>query len=177
MAGFVKGDVVVVPFPFSDLTQAKRRPALVIATLQGDDLILCQITSQTVSDRYAITIDNSDFSSGSLNQTSNIRPNRLFTADRQIILYKVGQLKLEKLEEAIAKITEIIQQWQKRLLMWWMRSPEKSKLWDGWEWKKLLWLNSSIHNGTSYIVNESYSGGRRWRWHQWKLAEKVMKHW
>jgi hypothetical protein len=37
MAEFVKGDVVVVPFPFSDLTQAKRRPALVIATLAGDD--------------------------------------------------------------------------------------------------------------------------------------------
>ncbi len=46
MAEFVKGDVVVVPFPFSDLTQAKRRPALVIATLAGDDLILCQITSR-----------------------------------------------------------------------------------------------------------------------------------
>jgi mRNA interferase MazF len=54
--------VVIVPFPFSDLTQAKRRPALVIATLEGDDLILCQITSQTISDRYAITIQSSDFS-------------------------------------------------------------------------------------------------------------------
>lgn len=110
MAGFVKGDVVVVPFPFSDLTHAKRRPALVIASLQGDDLILCQITSQTVSDRYAIPIANSDFSDGGLNQNSNIRPNRLFTADRNIILYKAGQLKPEKLSETIAKIVEIIQQ-------------------------------------------------------------------
>lgn len=41
----MKGDVVVVPFPFSDLTQAKWRPALVISALEGDDLILCQITS------------------------------------------------------------------------------------------------------------------------------------
>ena len=48
MARFVKGDVVVVPFPFSDLSQAKRRPALVISVLEGDDLILCQITSQVV---------------------------------------------------------------------------------------------------------------------------------
>ena len=110
MATFVKGDVVVVPFPFSDLTQAKRRPALVIATLAGDDLILCQITSQTIADRYAITLQSSDFSEGGLNQTSNIRPNRLFTADRQIILYKAGQLKTEKLNEAIAKIVEILQQ-------------------------------------------------------------------
>jgi mRNA interferase MazF len=40
VAKFMKGDVVVVPFPFSDLTQAKRRPALVISALEGDDLIL-----------------------------------------------------------------------------------------------------------------------------------------
>ncbi len=40
MAAFVKGDVVIVPFPFSELSQAKRRPALVAAKLQGDDLIL-----------------------------------------------------------------------------------------------------------------------------------------
>jgi mRNA interferase MazF len=110
MAEFVKGDVVVVPFPFSDLTQAKRRPALVIANLAADDLILCQITSQNITDRYAITLQSSDFSDGGLNQTSNIRPNRLFTADRGIILYKAGQLKTEKLNEAIAKIVEIIEQ-------------------------------------------------------------------
>jgi mRNA interferase MazF len=110
LAEFVKGDVVVVPFPFSDLTQAKRRPALIIATLAGDDLILCQITSQRIADRYAITLESSDFSEGGLNQTSNIRPNRLFTADREIILYKAGKLKSEKLNEAIAKIVDIIQQ-------------------------------------------------------------------
>jgi mRNA interferase MazF len=110
MAGFVKGDVVIVPFPFSDLTQAKRRPALVVANLRGNDLILCQITSQAVSDEYAISIDNSDFSTGGLNQISNIRPLRLFTADESIILYKAGQLKPEKLEEVIVKIIEILQQ-------------------------------------------------------------------
>ena len=45
MGRFIKGDVVVVPFPFSDLSTSKRRPALVLADLAGDDLILCQITS------------------------------------------------------------------------------------------------------------------------------------
>ncbi len=64
MAGFVRGDVVVVPFPFSDLTQAKRRPALVIATLEGDDVILCQITSKTVRDSYSIALEESDFERG-----------------------------------------------------------------------------------------------------------------
>ena len=61
MAKFIKGDIVVVPFPFSDLTQAKRRPALVVTKLEGDDLILCQITSQSIKDSYAILLDNKDF--------------------------------------------------------------------------------------------------------------------
>ncbi|HEV2846007.1 MAG TPA: type II toxin-antitoxin system PemK/MazF family toxin, partial [Thermoanaerobaculia bacterium] len=74
MAGFVKGDVVVVPFPFSNLAEAKRRPALVLKPLDGDDLILCQITSQQISDRYAIPLEDEDFSSGGLRQPSNLRP-------------------------------------------------------------------------------------------------------
>jgi mRNA interferase MazF len=45
MARFVVSNVVIVPFPFSDLSESKRRPALVLAVLTGDDLILCQITS------------------------------------------------------------------------------------------------------------------------------------
>ena len=46
MGSFVKGSVVVLPFPFSDLSSSKRRPALVLADLQGDDLICCMITSK-----------------------------------------------------------------------------------------------------------------------------------
>lgn len=54
MGKFVKGDVVVVPFPFSDLSASKRRPALVVATFMGDDVILCQITSKApvISTRF-----------------------------------------------------------------------------------------------------------------------------
>lgn len=108
MAKFVKGDVVVVPFPFSDLAQAKRRPALVVATLEGDDLILCQITSQAIKDNYAISLGDKDFETGGLRQLSNIRPNRIFTADSHIVLYKVGNLKIEKLNKVIEKVVEII---------------------------------------------------------------------
>ncbi|MDI6790146.1 MAG: type II toxin-antitoxin system PemK/MazF family toxin [Thermodesulfobacteriota bacterium] len=108
MAKFIKGDVVVVPFPFSDLTQSKRRPALVVSKIEGDDLILCQITSQSVKDSYAISLDDKDFETGSLKQTSNVRPNRIFTADSHIVLYKVGNLKIEKLNEIIEKVVEII---------------------------------------------------------------------
>jgi mRNA interferase MazF len=108
MARFVKGDIVVVPFPFSDLTESKRRPTLVIADLDGDDVILCQITSRTTKDKYSIILEGSDFSEGSLRQASNIRPNRLFTADTHIILYRVGKLKQKKITEVMSSIIKII---------------------------------------------------------------------
>ncbi|PSB15029.1 type II toxin-antitoxin system PemK/MazF family toxin [Phormidesmis priestleyi ULC007] len=108
MAKFIRGDVIIVPFPFSDLTQTKRRPALVVAPLAGDDVILCQITSQATRDDYAITLTRDDFISGELNQVSNIRPNRIFTADQNIILYSVGRLQSERLEQVIIKIIEIL---------------------------------------------------------------------
>ena len=108
MARFVKGDIIVVPFPFSDLTQAKRRPAVILTELAGDDRILCQITSAKVSDKYAIELDNSDFETGSLMQSSNIRPNRIFTCDIRIILYRVGHLKPDKMAEIIQKVVEIL---------------------------------------------------------------------
>lgn len=103
MAGFMKGDVVVVPFPFSDLTQARRRPAFVIASLEGDDVILCQITRQSVRDQYAVPVDESDFETGSLKQPSNMRPNRLFTADSHIILYQIGSLRKKKVKRSFQK--------------------------------------------------------------------------
>lgn len=108
MAKFMKGDVVVIPFPFSDLSQSKRRPALVVASLEGDDVILCQITSKNIKDSYAIAFNDADLESGDLKQTSNIRPNRLFTADTHIILYRVGVIKKHKLAEVVNKVLEII---------------------------------------------------------------------
>jgi mRNA interferase MazF len=110
MGEFVKGDVVVVLFPFSDLSSAKKRPALVLATPDGDDVILCQITSRLVSDRYAILIGEDDFSSGSLRQESNVRPTRIFTADKKIILYTAGHLKDEAIEKIAKLVIEIIKE-------------------------------------------------------------------
>ena len=107
MEEFVKGDVVVLPFPFSDLSKSKKRPALIVANLIGDDLILCQITSESRVDNYSIILKNNDFSKGSLNLTSMIRPNRLFTADKSIILYKVGSIKKDKINEVIDEIIRI----------------------------------------------------------------------
>jgi len=108
MGKFVKGDVVVIPFPFSDLSGSKRRPALVVADLHGDDVILCQITSTARDDDYAIPLGTADFASGILPTKSVVRPNKIFTADQHLVLYLSGRLKPEKMKEVTAKIVQIL---------------------------------------------------------------------
>lgn len=102
----VIGEIAVLPFPQTDLQAGKRRPALVVADLPGDDLILCQITSQFRNDGFSIPLLVSDFERGRLARDSFIRPNRLFTVEQSVILYAAGKIKGAKLEEVRPKIRE-----------------------------------------------------------------------
>jgi len=108
MGKFIKGEIVVVPFPFSDLSASKRRPALVLVDLPGDDVILCQITSQNVKDNMSISIEATDVINRAFNNPSNIRPNRLFTADENIILYSLGNLTNSKLSDVVSSVVNMV---------------------------------------------------------------------
>lgn len=108
MGKFVKGQVVILPFPFSDLSDTKRRPAFVVASLTGDDLIVCQITTVQRADSYAVSLNATDFVTGSLPHPSIIRPNRLFTADGRLILRTAGMLTDAKISEVTEKIVAIV---------------------------------------------------------------------
>ncbi len=103
----VAGEVVVLPFPQTDLQAGKRRPALVVVDLTGDDLILCQITSQSRRDSYSIPLSTTNFERGHLNVDSFIRTNRLFTVEQSVILYSAAKVKPSKLSEVRAKIREL----------------------------------------------------------------------
>lgn len=92
------GDVIILPFPFSDLTENKVRPAIVLARANQSDWILCQITSNPYGDSQAIVIERTDFASGMLRITSYARPSKLFTASDKLFLSVVGTLKPEKLK-------------------------------------------------------------------------------
>ncbi len=80
---------------------------MVVANLIGDDIILCQITSKSRVDDYSILLYDEDFEDGKLNLISLIRPNRLFTADKSIVKYKIGSLKNSKKNEVENKIVKI----------------------------------------------------------------------
>jgi mRNA interferase MazF len=110
MEKIMKGDIIVIPFPFSDLSRTKRRPAYVAATSIYDDLVLCQITTSLDPDKFSIPIIQTNFSSGSLNRTSLVRPNMIFTADKSIVLYKAGKLVNSKIKEIEYELVKMFTQ-------------------------------------------------------------------
>lgn len=108
MGKFVKGEIVVIPFPFSDLSGSKKRPAMVLADLDGDDILLCQITSQNTQDPLAIFITNHDFERGSLPVNCYVRPTRIFTADKNIIIRSSGILNQKTITKVLRTLISVI---------------------------------------------------------------------
>lgn len=86
------GSVVLIPFPFSDLTQSKRRPAVVLAAAERGDWILCQVTSNPYRDARAVELTSADFTRGGLRVVSYARPAKLFTAHESLFVAEVGKL-------------------------------------------------------------------------------------
>ena len=107
MERFVKGDVVVLPFPYTDFSGVKKRPAVIIATLKGNNVILAQITTNQRNDEDLISLTRKDFSSGLLSSDSFIMISLIFTVDSSKIAYKAGKLKLEKIKEIQNKLVEV----------------------------------------------------------------------
>jgi mRNA interferase MazF len=104
-----KGDAISVPFPFSDGSATKRRPALVIAQSDSNNIIVCPITSKPGRD-CEIKLEDQDFRVGKLNLSPcYIRPNIIATVDKSNVIRRVGKLKEAKVNEVISAIIEILQ--------------------------------------------------------------------
>ena len=108
MAQFVSGDVIVLAFPFTNLSTHKVRPALVLASLSRGDVILCQITSQSHGHPEALPIELNDFSTGSLPKQSFALPHRIVTAHESCALRSVGRLSLTKLNLIRERVCSLI---------------------------------------------------------------------
>lgn len=100
MEGSMKGDVVVVTFPYSNFSDAKKRPAIVLMELSGEDSVLAAISASN-SGPYTISLNETDFASGKLNKPSFIRITHLFTIDKQRIERCVGRVTEKKRKEVV----------------------------------------------------------------------------
>lgn len=98
----------MVQFPFSNLKDQKIRPALVLANVEFNNLILCQITSGSFTSKTAILIKTKDFSEGSLPVKSFVRPDKLFAADTSIIKNgPVGKLNTKTKNKILLAVREL----------------------------------------------------------------------
>jgi len=104
------GEVVLVRFPFSDLSQSKVRPALVLAAAGRGDLILCQITSSPYGDARAVSLSDDDFESGGLRMDSFSRPTKLFTASSALVVGHAGVLRPAALRRVIDSAVSLLRQ-------------------------------------------------------------------
>lgn len=102
------GQVVLVPFPFSDLSHSKLRPAVVLADAGRNDWILCQITSNPYGDPRAIRLGDESFEEGLLRITSFARPAKLFTANQELMVAEAGTLKKGPFRQIIEAIISIL---------------------------------------------------------------------
>lgn len=110
MGTLAVGSVVLVHFPFSDLTRSKLRPAVVLADVGRGDYPLCQVTSNPYSDPRAIELADEHFSEGSLLRTSYVRPGKLFTANEELVSRQAGLLRTGLHRRVVEAIETILRQ-------------------------------------------------------------------
>jgi mRNA interferase MazF len=108
MGTFTGGQIVVLPFPFSDLSRHKYRPALLLASVGKGDWLACQITSNPYADPLSICITDGDFSVGTLTRDSYVRPGKIFTANESLFAGVAGTLKPAKYLEVRDTVIELL---------------------------------------------------------------------
>jgi len=104
-------DIVLLPYPYSNLKEEKVRPALVLSNesfnKQSHDCIVVPLTSIIKDDPCSVLISQSDMSEGTLIRPSRIRPDKIFNVEKKLVRMRVGSLKqavFDKVRQEVVKI-------------------------------------------------------------------------
>jgi mRNA interferase MazF len=96
-----RGDLLLVPFPFTDLTASKRRPILVLTAIDSfGDFIALPVTSRPQT-ANSVPLAQSDLTVGSLPTASWVRTNRIVTLNVSLVVKALGHVSDSVLETAI----------------------------------------------------------------------------
>jgi len=105
-------DIILIPFPFSNLSISKKRPVLVISNSkynkQNQDIICCAITSNLNNKKNSINITKNDMVFGKLNYQSKIKPDKIFTIEKNLILRKLCKINKRKCIHVITKLNSFL---------------------------------------------------------------------
>lgn len=109
MEAFTKGEIVLYPFPYTDFSNSKLRPCLLLSNKIQSEYVLCQITSQfSGRDKYVVALDKKNTLSGSLMIDSYIRCNMVFTGHERFVVRRICKVRQETYNKVIKKIISII---------------------------------------------------------------------
>lgn len=100
--------VVLVPFPFSDLSRAKLRPAIGLPDAGRGDWILARVIGNPYVDPRALSLTDADFETGTHRTASHLRPGKIFTADQSILVAEVGILKPARFRDIITAVISVL---------------------------------------------------------------------
>lgn len=109
---FNQGGILIVPFPFSDLTSVRQRPVLVLSKKdyneKCEDLITCGITSNLKDTICSVLIDDSNILEGRLPTKSRIKFDKIFTLDRSIVIKKIARINKVSFEKVRKELFRLI---------------------------------------------------------------------
>lgn len=110
---FKQREIVLVPFPYSDLSSAKRRPVLVVSSNNYNskfrDAVVCVITSNLYKDDFSVILDDADLETGILPEKSVIKCHKLFTIEQTQILKRFSLISEKKFKEVTKILVELFQ--------------------------------------------------------------------
>ncbi|MHB8604189.1 MAG: type II toxin-antitoxin system PemK/MazF family toxin [Thermoplasmatota archaeon] len=90
------GDLVLVPFPFTDLSSAKQRPALVLSdaavNAASADVVVCALTSNLANSPHSVLVSDADLERGKLAKPSRVKVAKVATLQRSIVRKKFARL-------------------------------------------------------------------------------------
>jgi mRNA interferase MazF len=109
---YKQGDILLIPFPYSDLSATKQRPVLVLSNSHYNeshqDIVVAAITSNVTEKEYSILIADDDLDEGHLKMDSAIRADKVYTFSKQIVNKKFGHIKVARLEDVKKQLMHLI---------------------------------------------------------------------
>ncbi len=109
---YKQGEILIVPFPFSDLSNIKQRPVIVLSKAEdneiSEDIITCGLTSNLKNSAHSVLIDNINLEEGSIPKKSRIKVDKLFTINKNSIKKKVARLNKKTFEEVKKEFINLI---------------------------------------------------------------------
>lgn len=108
MTTYNKKDITLVPFPFSELTYAKKRPALVLANIPSRDELICMMLTSTKKIDPSVDVPINNLAGTGLPKPTVARTSRLFTFNGSLVNKRIGKIDDSEFKRIVGKVIRLL---------------------------------------------------------------------